>query len=176
MHSVNFSRYEIHAFHGRKVLMKYRLQKITSDSVIYYMIQSNEIIMASCHKMRFTRKRMKKWNLFLLNSPWRVVPSYRCREKWIRENSFERRWIIGNYYASMKDCRNARARETREDDRSAAVYLEDDNKIARSNGNRIREQTWLPQGLAVQSGRSGACGFQAKLQGNGDDRANHRRP
>lgn len=35
MHSENY-RHEIHAFHGRKVLMKYRLQKITWETVIYY--------------------------------------------------------------------------------------------------------------------------------------------
>lgn len=46
--------------------------------------------------MRFMRKRLKKWNVSLLNSPWGVIlpSSYRCREKWTYENSFERRWII----------------------------------------------------------------------------------
>jgi len=38
-------------------------------SLLSIVIQRNKIAMASCHKMRFARKRMKKWNGFLSNSP-----------------------------------------------------------------------------------------------------------
>lgn len=174
MHSEKLYRYEIHAFHGREFLMKYRLQKITSDSVIYYdtvewdhhgFVPQDEIHAQEAEEMGRVSLKF-------------AVPSYRCREKWICENSFERHAVIIIVIITprWKDYRRAESeRETREDAHSAVVYL-DDNQIARTIGTRIREQMWFPQGLTVQSGRSGACGIQAELQGNGDDRDNHRRP
>jgi len=70
----------------------------------------------------------------------------------------------------MRNRKRTGVRETREDDRSVTLHL-DDNKIAGPIGNRNREQTRFPQGVLV---RSGSCGLQAELQGNGDDRAIHR--
>lgn len=176
-------------FMDEKVLMKYRLQKITSwfchllyDTVVGWghhgLVPQDEIHAQADEEM----ERVSLKFTVEFKFAFRVI-DVACEVNIPRENNFERekewrRIIIVIILSSLSMKRGLSTREsegeTREDVYSADVYL-DDNQIAKSIGTRIREQMWFPQGLTVQSGRSGACGFQAELQGNGDDRDNHRR-